>query len=330
MATTIQFFNVFIKKDENYTSVNISDFLDNIISLDEAIRFARKSYGSFSLIDMFLPVQNPNNNPLDRLVAFASYRDKKPFTGQRGTDRKDEIPDDVLELTTCLFIPHSHLAIIEYNHFGIRPKNIERYLNNFLNQESGWSIEFIPVETENSFTNVRNAEEIKNIELKLDLLSYTANIFNNPPQQIQSITTAINGTADSFKNIGANVATINLGQGRYRNNMDLDNLVFLLQQLDTDNDAIASIKVKYKNSATHKVETIDLKNEGILKKVILEDNNSTAFESIAIGISEYYYEHSNSLASYNWRTIVEQPIHEGLPLIRRYDTVEELVEESIV
>ena len=77
MTKTVHFYNVFIKKDNIYTSLNVCEFLTQVMLLDEADKFVDKSFGSYSLIEMLNPNNNPNNNPLDRLVGFASYRDKK-------------------------------------------------------------------------------------------------------------------------------------------------------------------------------------------------------------------------------------------------------------
>lgn len=319
MATTIQFFNVFLKNNKGYTNISVSDFLDGIISLDEAKRYVSNSYGEYSLIEMLLPNLNPNNNALDRLVGFANYRDKKPFTGRRGTDERNEIKGDVLELTTCLFIPSYHLAVIEYNHFGARPKHIEKYLNAFLPSTGGWHFEMNPIETEGSFSKIRSSNDIRSIEMKLDLMTGLSSLFESKNNEVQSITSAINAAAESFKEIGANIATINLGQGRYRNSpMEFDELIKFLQGIDMENDNIASVKVKYRDSTSGKLETADLKNEGQLKRVIMEDSNSTAFESIAIGISNYYYEQSNRLANQEWRYVTTTLQNEELPIVNRY------------
>lgn len=323
MSTTIQFFNCFLSKNGIKTNVSVSDFLDGVISLDERIRYVENDYGAFSLLEMLPPTSNPNNNQLDRIVGFASYRDKKPFLGSRGTDQRQEISGDVLELTTCLFIPTYHLAIIEYNHFGARPKHIEKYLNTFLpkHNNENWYFELIPIETQASFTDIRQSGDIRSIEISLDLLSNQTHLFRENQNEINSITYKIlNDSVEVYRQIGANVATLKLGQGRHRSNpMDFEALINLLEVLDTESDIFASIKVKYFSPTSQKVTTVDLKNEGYLKKVIMEEENSTAFESVGIGISEYYYEQSNRLASQEWRKHVSEFEYGDLPIIDRYD-----------
>ncbi|UOE96044.1 DUF6731 family protein [Alkalihalobacillus sp. LMS39] len=320
MPTTVQFFNCFLSKNGDRTNVSISDFLDGVISLEENVRFIENKYGSYSLIDMFMPNQNPNNNSLDRIVGFANYRDKKPFVGTRGRDERAEITGDVLELTTCMFIPTYHLAIIEYNHFGARPMHIEQYLNSFLPKVQGeaWQFELIPIETPASFREIRSSGDIRNIEIKLDLLSTDVGLFTGEEMNPQSISYRIlHESYQAYRELGANVATLSLGQGRHRSNpMEFDSLISLLQVLDLQSDIFASVKVKYYNPNTRKVTTADLKNDGLLKKVILENNNSTAFESVGIGISKYYYEQSNRLANSEWRNQVTELIAADLPVIR--------------
>ncbi|UII56676.1 hypothetical protein LS684_04215 [Cytobacillus spongiae] len=319
MATTIQFFNCFLTRNGNRTNVSISDFLDGVISLDEGIRFINNSYGAYSLLEMLMPNLNPNNNSLDRIVGFANYRDKKPYLGSRGTDQRNEITGDILELTTGLFIPTYHLAILEYNHFGARPKHIERYLNTFLpsNGRESWQFELIPIETPASFNDIRMSGDIRSIELKLDLLSSDSQLFTELPEGPESIAyRMLSDSQEAYREIGANVATVTLGQGRYRSNpMDFDMLINLLQVLDMENDTFASAKVKYYSPTQRRVTTADLKNDGILKKVIMEDNSYTAFESIGIGISNYYYEESNRVANQEWRRHVEQLESAELPVI---------------
>jgi hypothetical protein len=325
MSITIQFFNCFLSKNGVRTNVSVSDFLDNVISLDERIRYVENQQGAFSLLEMLAPTLNPNNNQLDRIVGFASYRDKKPFLGSRGTDQRIEIPGDVFELTTCLFIPTYHLAIIEYNHFGARPKHIEKYLNSFLpkDNDENWHFELIPIETPASFSDIRQSGDIRSIEISLDLLSNQTQLFTEEENEVNSIAYRIlSDSINVYKQIGANVATLKLSQGRHRSNpMDFKSLINLLQVLDTESDTFASIKVRYYSPTTRKVEIIDLKNEGYLKKVIMEDDNSTGFEAVGMGISRYYYEQSNRLASQEWRKHVDELEHAELPIIDRYDLV---------
>lgn len=320
MSTTIHFYNCFLKHNGQITNVSISDFLDGVISLDEGQRFVENDLGEYSLIEMIMPTLNPNSNQLDRIVGFANYRDKKPFLGARGTDQKDEISGDILELTTALFIPTYHLAVIEYNHFGARPKHIERYLNQYLPKEEGnhWDFELIQIETQNSFNDIRQSNDIRNVEIKLDLLSNQTDIFEeNIPQDSISYR-VLNEPVQAYREFGANVATISLGQGRHKSNpMDFDTLLNLLQVLDLESDMFASVKVRYFSPTARRLITADLKNEGVLKKVISENEDHTAFESIGFAISEYYYTQSNRLANSEWRNHATELLGIELPYIRR-------------
>lgn len=87
MSRTIHFYNAFIKYKDQYTSLSICDFINLVYSLDSQERYVENSYGAFSLIEMLPSTSNPNNNSSDRLFGIASYRDKKPFIGSRGTTR---------------------------------------------------------------------------------------------------------------------------------------------------------------------------------------------------------------------------------------------------
>lgn len=317
MSNTIYFYNVFITKDGQKTTISVPDFLDSIIVLGEKNRFIKNSYGEFSMIEMLPPNNNYDGNTLDRVVGFAQYREKKPFSGQKGTDKRNEIKDDIFELTTSLFIPSYHLMVTEYNHFGARPNHIEHYLNSFLPIDKGWCIEFVPIKVEDSLNSVLKAQEIKSIEIKLDLGSYHSNLFEKIPQKIQSITSAISNVAGEFKKTGAQVATIVLGQGRKKEQLELKQILLLLEVLETESDAIASVKVKYIANGEKKAQEVNLKNSGILKATYANPNNYTAFETVAILISSFYYSHSQRIASGKFTEHYVNVVSAVLPTIEK-------------
>ncbi|MER2126335.1 DUF6731 family protein [Solibacillus sp.] len=314
MPKTLMFYNAFITYQGHYTNIDIPQFINRIYNLDSYNRYVDNPFGSFSLIEMMESTSNPNNNPLDRLIGIASYRDRKPFAGNRGTDNISEIPSDVFELTTCLFTNNSRLAVIEYNHFGIRPQNIERYFNEFLDQNAGWEFKLIPIPTTNSFQDISSSGDIKEIELKLDLTNQEVNLFE-ANVAAQSITATVGRTANDFAEAGINVATIKIGKGRFTNRMDFTDLLNFLRNVDFESESLASLKVKYTSPTTGRTQTVDLKNEGILKRVI--ESSNTAFISSAIELSEYYYNESGNLAASSWQSVSTQLVTVNIPNIQR-------------
>ena len=90
MSRTLYIYNAFIKYNNQYPSVDVTQFINAVYSLSSQDRYVENSYGAYSLIDMLQSTSNPNNNPIDRLIGIASYRDKKPFAGNRGTDTINE------------------------------------------------------------------------------------------------------------------------------------------------------------------------------------------------------------------------------------------------
>ena len=112
------------------------------------------------------------------------------------------------------------------------------------------------------------------------------------------------------------MASITIGKGRFRNRMEFSDLLNFLRSIDTESENLAALKVKYVNPSTGRTETIDLKNEGVLKRV-LESSNS-AFESIAIEISEYYYGSCNSLGAGNWSIIAPHLLRVDSPTVRNF------------
>ena len=131
MERTLHYYNCFITLNGDKTSIPFSRLLENVFLLDEDSKYREIKNNAYSLIKMKYPDQN-YRDVNDRVICFANYRNKKPFLGNRRSDRLDAIPDDVIESTTCFFQHTNRMMIFEYNHHGARPKHIERYLSLFL------------------------------------------------------------------------------------------------------------------------------------------------------------------------------------------------------
>ncbi|WP_144499785.1 DUF6731 family protein [Bacillus sp. FDAARGOS_235] len=290
MSRSIQYYNCFLTLNGEKTDTNISDFLDAIIVVDPPQRFKRTKYGPSAMIHMAPPVMDPRDPRFsNRRISVGKYRDRnKPYLGTMGTDRAIPIQDDVLELTSCVFIPEHYMVLIEYNHHGCRPTNIENYFNSFLpnNPQNQWAFELIPIQTTLGMRDIEQSNDIRNIEFKLDLVTgERRNIFRNGMEEQENtslIGNIINTTVDSHLDFGANTASIAFGNGRQRLDViQSQRLIELIRTLDFESEIFESVKVRYKSQTTNKVEDIDLKNEGVLKRIILDNEDQNGWEYVS-------------------------------------------------
>ncbi|WP_264737296.1 DUF6731 family protein [Cytobacillus firmus] len=291
MSKTVYYYNCYITYNGEKTTIPLTQLLDNLIGLQENQRYKEFNNGSFSLIHMNFPDPNSQNFQ-DRTVAIASYRERKPFLGTRGIDRADEIDDDVLEMTTCMFIPTYDMVMIEYNHFGCRPRNIEVYLSSFLpkDEDNSWAVELIEIEPELGLTDIRESNDIRKIELQLDLTTNSRRQIVRHQQQepVSIFANLISRTVDVQNQFGGNVGSIILGNGRKKENLlDRQMIIELLNSLDLESDLFAAIKVTYYSPNRRRVITQDLKNQGVLKDVI--DCEGDSWEAIGAAMYEKFY-----------------------------------------
>ncbi|PAF35580.1 hypothetical protein CHH58_16120 [Terribacillus saccharophilus] len=298
MSISIQFYNVFITHNGLKTDISISDYIDQIRDLDEEDRYKEGRKSSYSLLYMAQPDPNDFNTFDDRKVTFGDYRERKPFLGNRRTDRIDDITDDVVELTSAVFIPRSFQMVVQYNHFGARSNNIEEYLSKFLprdDEQNSWGIEVIEISTSNAMNKIRRTNRIKSVEVTLNIRSEEMrNIIANMDEEEMGLIETLQYNAFGVsREYNASTASFSFGQGRYRNDtMDTAALIQILEDLDFESEAYAAIYVDYVNPDTNKPEKVNLKNEGVLKREILDDPllDLTAHEIIADTISDSYYQ----------------------------------------
>jgi hypothetical protein len=317
MSKTVHFYNCYITYNGEKTTVPLTQLLDRLIVLQESQRYKEFNNGSFSLIHMNMPDPQQQNFQ-DRVVAIANYRDRKPFLGTRGIDRADEINDDVLELTTCMFIPTYDMVMIEYNHHGCRPRNIERYLSSFLPKgtDNDWTVELIEIEPELGITDIRESQDIRKIEMQLDLSTNARRqILRNEETEPASIfANLINSAVDVQNQFGGNTGSITLGNGRKKENLlDRRMIIELLNALDLQSELFAAVKVTYFSPTRRSVITQDLKNQGVLKDVI--DCDGDSWEVIGEGMTDKFYNHGRP-GSRGYGRFIDEKIPADLPQLQ--------------
>ncbi|EST12241.1 DUF6731 family protein [Sporolactobacillus laevolacticus] len=298
MGQTIRYYNCFINHNNNHTNLSIGDYVDAIIGVNAERRFKHLTSGNICLIGAEAPGDRAlarNNQPIDyriRRCVFAKYRENKPYLGTIGTDRLDEIADDVIETTSVTFFPQFFLMAIEFSFSGAREKAVTDYLSSFLpfdDPNNSWSIELVQINTNLRFDDVRQSRKLKQVELKLDLSGNNRTIFHHNEEYHSVIGDLIGNAIGTNQELGVNTTTLNFSKGRSRNNiLNHELFIDLLAHIDMESSLFESIKVTYESPTTNRTETIDLKNEGVLKSILDLDDNAS-WELITNETVENYY-----------------------------------------
>ncbi|MEC4589312.1 DUF6731 family protein [Bacillus safensis] len=287
----LQFYNAYITLNDQKTTIPFSELLDEVFTLDESQKFRKIKKSGFSLIKMKMPTENYQDEN-DRVVCFANYRDEdKPYLGNIGSDRMDEIQDDVIEKTTAVFQRTNKLFICEYNHYGAKPKNIENYLSEFLPKNEGeeWGVSLVEVEPTVGLEDLRNSNDIRQVEFKLDLSSQQRNQLFLEEEPDSVLSNLFTHTIETQREVGGNIAKILLGNGRKKSNqLNSQGIIDFINVLDLESDLYESVKVKYFSNQLNSPYELDLKNAGVLKRIIEPEGNS--WEIIGDVIQQEFYD----------------------------------------
>jgi hypothetical protein len=313
LSRSILYYNTFLTRNGVKTSVPVESLIDAIfLPMNDVEKFwdrKKLSLLYLGLIEAEHPVKRYN-----RSFAIAKYRDSyKPYLGRIGTNQAIPIEEDVIEFTNCYLIGHSRQIAIEYNHNGCRPYDIAEYFSSFLPKEpqNFWSVTLEPIETPVVINDIRNSEKIYSIEFSIDCARNLG-----PDFETESFFGSfLERTVDSHQQFGANVATIRFGNGRRRIDLiEAQRLVRLLTHLNLEDEIFASVKVVYDSPASGRKEKVDLKNQNILKSIIMERDNATGYEHILTEI-ELKYETDHQPGANAYRQYIDELSHADLPTV---------------
>ncbi|MGX9134009.1 hypothetical protein ACWV26_06465 [Rummeliibacillus sp. JY-2-4R] len=307
---TIKYYNVFISKSGELTNINFKDFLDFVIGKPPEERQKDE------IILKLMKHPDEMQNDSDRAFTIANYRVRKPKQGDKSTDDYREINFDVFEQTNCFYQHTEKLFICEYNYYGAKIKEIKNYFEKFLpraenENDPKWSVEFLELTPEHSIQDIILAQDISNLNIKLDLTSTQIDIFkrdlrdrqnfvdnlndeNTLEEQVYDyIYTTFNEIIRTRHLFGGGVRNIFFSKGQnWRNNpFNIEALKTLLCYIDVDSELFMNINVSYTSENGIKYNNIDLKHSKVLSRTV--DAAGDSWEVITSEIEHYFYVTSN-------------------------------------
>lgn len=302
MSKTINFYNIAIYKNDKKQDISILEFIDKIALISWENRVRKIDDGE---VTAMFPLYFNDNHINKRIVPFGKFRrDYKPFIGSIDTSKLKSIKNDVVEVVTMLYDQEYRCAVIDYNMHGLKQKGIEQYLTSFLPKKDKevWKVKLEPLISEKGIKDINQSEQVKFLEIRLNLNNRDGNIIRNGIQEeYRYIIQLLNCIGKASKDTEANTVKIQLSIGNERSGtMNLGAIEYLLEVLNIDSSIIESIKVRYKDNNTKKLDTIDLKNIGKqLKDKILEngENSNLAPEFIGNSMIEVYSNYDRTLYS---------------------------------
>lgn len=275
MGRTINFFNYVIIRNNRKTNLALVDLLDQIYLVDWDKKLRRINDYPIGIFDIHLPDELSDS----RVIAIGKFRqDYKPYIGHITTQKLRSIKNDVVEMVTMVASTRYQAVVIEYNQHGLRQGGIAEYLNSFLpnNKNEKWMVEFIPILSRKGIEDIKGSEQVRKIVIKLKISDIKRSILQEGTQienKNNLITTILSNATNANDELDAEIIRLEFGAGQSQvSTMNLDAVVQVLEMLNIDSDVIDSLKVRFRDRHSNKLDTIDLKNKGgLLKDRILEN-----------------------------------------------------------
>ncbi|EIK0300136.1 hypothetical protein P3U08_11600 [Staphylococcus pseudintermedius] len=291
MTKKVNFYIPIIYCNDEPTRTPVTDLINHIIRLDIEDREVEIQDEFYSIIQYRDPFERNDIN--DSYFCMGRYRNKKPKQGERGTDRLDNIDYDIIEPISAYHCHVNHLFMFEYNHFGPRKTKIENYFSSFLrnNEDEMWEFKFLSIEKDFDLNELRNAEQIKQIEASFSRENNLNRLENlNDNDNLGPIITMINSINHFLHNDGGNMADIKISNGRLANNhLDQEVMMLFIDLVlqNNLNDNFAKFNVRYKplNGPT---KTVNLSDYGNYISEVEREEDAEGWEYIIDTVERDY------------------------------------------
>lgn len=299
MDKKVNFYIPIIYCNSEPTATPINSFIDHINNFDVEERETKIDGEYYSIIKF--RTQNEKNDIKDNYLCMGRYRSKKPKQGERGTDKLDDIDFDIVEPISIYHYDVNNLFMYEYNHFGPRKTKIERYFSSFLvdNNEEKWEFKLVPIEKTFNIDELRQAEQIKFIEMSFSLNDKLKDLDRlDENNTISPITEMMSAISNFLQNDGGNLVDIKISNGRFsRNQLDQETMMIFIELIlqNNLNEEFAKLNVRYKLD-NGEIKTVNLSDYGFYTSIIKREEGLDGWEYIVDKVEEDYHEnHYNIL-----------------------------------
>lgn len=296
MGKKIHYYNIFVTKKGEKTTYKLNHIFDKFIyPLDEQVKLKNCNTKPISLNNYLMPGLGIGGREGNfRAMAFADYRDDKPYLGQKGTNKREEIKDDVFEVTRSVIFPDDYLIAVEYNHIGCKAGHVAEYIRRFLPINQDLDIEIIQIQQNDTLNKVLRSKSIKEIMVTIDasvagvlngLYDFKAKEKENKTSLLENLT---KDSVNTAKEIGANKAVFGFGQGKKKNVIKQKEIISFIKLLDFNNPSLINLTVTFIDPDTNDKVVKNLKTESFIEDEICEGYSTPGDEIIRDEVIESY------------------------------------------
>lgn len=270
MAKTVEFYTISLQSENRITDCSIETFIEDIskqMFSDEAeVHFVRKVNERY--IRLFPFLRTMNNKQI--VIPFGKLKDRNKPYWINSEDELEEFPQSLYDINSLGYDADYNVMLYTTNREGPSIQNVERYLNTFIPKKAGVLLKIEPIMYNTGIEKIRNAQMVRSITLTLDLGQAFNNFYLNEIDinNTSCITSAFKKIAETARDDGNSKSlslTMGVGKGSKKfDSLNIQSILFLLEQINIDADCVKEITVNYKNGIEDKVDVAKLKNTQML------------------------------------------------------------------
>ncbi len=204
------------------------------------------------------------------VIPFGKLKDKNKPYWINEENKLEEIPASLYDINSLGYDVDYNVMMLTTNREGPNAQIIEEYLNTFIPKFLALKVKIEPIIHNTGIEKVRNAELVKNVTLTLDLGQslnrfYTRQIKDN---RAAALAAAFQNIAEAAKEDGdSKMLSLTLGLGKHgkrEDTLNLDSLLYLLEQINIGEEFVTEITVNYKNGTQEPMSIARLKRTELI------------------------------------------------------------------
>lgn len=318
MSRTVSFYNYAFVKNGQATDIQLIDF----VSIVQRIPWNKRLRVINGYPTGMFEVKKIKISKDYKFLAAAIgkfRRDYKPFLGDLSTQSLEKIEGDVVEIVYVLIDLKYQVVLLEYNQHGIRAGSLEEYFSSFLPHQPNedWRFNLIPIFSKKGLGDIAGSDQVRAIELKLKLSKFEEQLISSKPDQSNELISFLFNSQKASL-IDARTVRIEFGAGQSKTHtMNIDSVMNLLHLLNIDSEAIETLKVRFKDGKTQKMDTVDLKNSGGQIKERIFESETYAYPTTQLvghAMANKYIDNLGTVEE-TWRSHRKRQKSIGLPEI---------------
>lgn len=267
----------FVNKDGKTNFSKVRDFFEYIDKVFENEKALLQREINGKIFRCFNYSRMPENSDL-LVIPFGKVKDKnKPYVNK--DNNLEEIPEDLYQVNCMVIDYFNRVVLITVNREGPDYKNIQDYLNTFLEYDKEWKIEITPIYKDTGLNLINNAKMVKSVILNLDLSSSLNKFYNSSIDTKTSLIKELNNfTLLTQQTLGSKKLNIEMGLGYDKKDatMNIECVKDLLTRINIDENFVKEIIVRYKNNKDEKIDTAKLKETFIVLRTFFPTKGNLA------------------------------------------------------